>query len=202
MDNNQEGIGYFIVAVILFLVLVTSAEGSDLVETETEQGWSYTLSVVSLTHHGTANHPASKAAMDHSLGDGVNTAHPGLYITAKDGANMLTAWVFSDSFQNPAGGLLYGRYYEIWQDYITLGIAGGVYVRQNPQSIKLEVEGLSGAKVHPYPISLKAKGVEIAPMGGVTASVNIPLTKSVGLEVNCLANVLVNTCTPGLKFSY
>lgn len=155
---------------------------------------SLTLSPFSATYHGTVDKdsPAYRA-MDHSQGDGRLTRHLGLSAKLKDGNDTYSAFVFKDSFKNLAGGLIYGQEFDFLK-YISIGVAGGLYVREQPSKTNPGVKN--------FPISIKLEDVEIAPMGGVTAKVGVPVTKKINVETNCLANLIINNCQLGLGFKF
>lgn len=151
-----------------------------------------TLSPFSFTLHGTVDQVA-REEFAHTPLDDTTTFHPGASLLYKDSdANLqLGAFYFLDSFGNHAGGVLGGPSWDFLDNYLGVGLVGGIYVRE-------EVPGtLNG-----FPISLKTAGVEIAPLAAITGSVAVPVTKDVDIEVNCAANWLVNNCQIGFRLEF
>lgn len=118
---------------------------------------------------------------------GSETFHPQLQLIYRAGNLQGAALVFTDSFGNPAGGLFGGAYLPLGQDFVTVGVMGGPYVRKSaPKGI------------HDAPIQARVKGVDLIAMAGLTASVRLPL----GLEVNAMSTGVLTNISIGYRLGF
>lgn len=149
-----------------------------------------TMSPFSFTLHGVTDEVARDEFAYTPLDD-TTTFHPGASLLYKDSdANLqLGAFYFLDSFGNHAGGVLGGPSWDFLDNYVGVGLVGGIYVRE-------KVPGtLNG-----FPISLKTAGVEIAPLAAITGSVSVPISDNISIEVNSASNYLINNVQLGVRF--
>lgn len=156
---------------------------------------SLTISPFSFTLHS-FHDPVIEKNFKNNPFHGATTLHYGINIIYKQEYMQYGAWYFSDSFDNPAGGLILGPKYD-FNKYFSLGVAGGIYVRQTPC-----FEGGSENCADPLPLSARTGGIDIAPLIGLTPSITVPINHKFGIETNCLVNGLINNCQMGLKFSF
>lgn len=91
-----------------------------------------------------------------------------------------------DTVNEPAGGLLLGPKFD-FAKYFSLGVSLGTFIRPDKYYSS---------------ISLKVKGVQIIPMGGVTASFHIPIYRNISLETNMLFNGIINHGVSGIRFDF
>lgn len=142
------------------------------------------------THHGYI-HPEVKPSVKYKLGsDGTFAGHPiEIGLLARTEKFSFGALALSDCFGNPAGTVFGGREWDFFSDYTSVGLVGGVYVR----------EGLEKSSV---PIGFKSGGVEVMPLVGGSMSGRAPITKKLSLEINIIATYVINHGNVGLRWDF
>ena len=148
---------------------------------------SLTINGPGLTYHGYLPQ-GSYALMKHRIGENTVVHPEEIGLTYKKDYFQGSALYLKDCFGHNAGALLLGPKYD-FNKYFSIGFVGGVYIRQYEWEDSV-------------PFSYTNHTVDIMPMGGVTAAITLPITKDVGIELNGMANGLVNHANFGLKFNF
>lgn len=170
-----------ITATLLSLLLT-----QDSALTVSPVGFSYHVS--SLQDYATNNMPNKIYRI--STSDGQNhplTWHPEFNLTYKTKWMQYSAFYMQDSFGRHAGGLLLGPKFNLFTKHISLGLIGGLYVRE----YGIENNSDFGKKLGP---------VQLVPMGGPTLSLSYPITKHLSIESNTMGNPVVIHSTIGLRW--
>lgn len=141
---------------------------------------------------GTSYHaftdPAEHAQYPNKISGGL-IWHPQEFgLTYKSNHIQATGFYFKDSLGKKAGGILAGYKYDLCK-YSSLGVVGGAYLREH-------FPGNNVAN------KIKVGSLDLVFIPAATASVEIPLSKSAGIEVNTLSNVLVTHTTLGIKVKF
>lgn len=160
---------------ILFLALIGDSQ-------------SLTLTGPGATFHGYLGN-GSYSLMKHRIGDNsvLNPIEFGLLYKTKYW--QFDADYLKDCFGHPAGTLVGGPKID-FLNYFSAGIAIGGYIRKT----MIDSGGL--------PFVYTGHGIDLMPMGGVTLSGTIPVTKRIGIEINTMSNGVVNHGNVGLKIGF
>lgn len=148
---------------------------------------SFTLSPLSFTYHN-FDDKAVEAFYKYKLGKNT-TAHPGLHLKYETGYFQTGAWYFLDSFGRHAGGAMMGPKVDLW--WFEFGAVGGVYARQENRNNPMK-----------FPFTWRVGAAAIAPLGGATGAVRIPVGGSARLEIGCMSAWLVTNCSIGVNVKW
>jgi len=130
-------------------------------------GLSLLISPASQTYHFT---PLGEATPRHIGNVNSWTYHPQFSLLASTYRMQYAAFFLSDTFANPAGGAGLGPKWNLYKDYINVGLLGGVYVREKTSANK-------------FPIALNIGVVQLVPLPLATIGITIPITKKMGLGI-------------------
>lgn len=118
------------------------------------------------------------------------TWHPGLNLNYKTKYTQNSVFYFKDSFGKNAGGIVLGPKIDIFTKHLSVGVIGGVYVREKSPVSKTG-----------FTLEIKKK-VQIVPLGGPTLAISFPIGKNVSLETNTTVNHIVLHSTLGTRFEF
>lgn len=149
---------------------------------------SLTINGPGFTYHGHLG-AGSYSLMKDRVG-GNSVIHPIEFgLTYKADYFQVSGDYLKDCFGHPAGTLVAGPKID-FLTYFSIGFVAGGYIRQS----MIDGSGM--------PFVYTGHGVDIMPMGGVTLSGTIPVTKRFGVEFNSMSNGIVNHANIGLKIKF
>lgn len=118
------------------------------------------------------------------------TWHPGVHLKYEHRYLQALGWYFKDSFDGHAGGLALGPKLDIFS-FFTVGLVGGVYSRVHHDETPMK-----------FPLTSKMGPLDISPIGMVTGSIKIPVTKTIALDVNANSAWKITNFGMGINFRW
>lgn len=150
-------------------------------------GWSLTLNGPGLSVHGVLE-DGSYDQMKHKIGAN-SVLHPVEFGTTLKTQHMQYVLdYFQNSFGDHSGFIGLGPKIDL-NKYISLGLVGGLYVRESM---------LTGN----MPLGVKLGGIDLIGLPGVTLGMRLPVTDRISLEVNTLSNYYITHSTLGLRLEF
>lgn len=166
----------FIGGLVLFLVPLSAACNAD----------SLTISPIGLSFHGKSNSELAPYAPRKLDKKADWTWHPEINLIYKQKYMQYSLFYMKDTVNQHAGGFQIGPKFDFLK-FFSLGISLGLLIRS---------DRYYGS------INWSVNNVQFIPMGGLTASIKVPIYHRYSFETNLLANGFINHAVAGIRIDW